>query len=344
MSASAPGQAAVASLIDMAKAKGIPIPSGGRPEWLVTLLSKYGASAKAGVPASADDVLNAIKAVYDSGCNHELSDVISETIVGLGVPRSGGRRRKIGGGFRELGTAITRFFTSQCRRGAAGVDDLTTQMAKAIEEKAAQAEANPADIVSILNWAAASTAVIAGTNEGLRNAIINGLIKISAELPTVGTLFANTVSALELSLSVAAGSGMIAGQLGLTALCIYVVYTLRQKLISSGKAATEITGKQIWDTLKSLLTNTRYREMMAELENERKAIDILNAELDGMKRSLKPEVAAVFAIPPRRQRESALAALATAPPLPGGRRRVSKTKKTLAGRRRRSTVKRGKSF
>lgn len=343
MSAPAPGQAAVASLINMAKAKGIPIPSGGRPEWLVTLLGKYGSAAKAGVPASADDVLNEIKKVYDSGCDLELSDVISEAIVGLGIPQAGGRRRKVGGGFRELGNAISGFFTSQCRRGAAGLDKLTTSMAQAIDAKAAEAEANPADVLAALRWAAAAGAVVAGTNEGLRNAIVNGLIKISAALPTVGTLFTNTVSAIELSLSVAAGSGMIAGQLGLITLCIYVVYALREKLMSAGKAATEITGKQVWDVLKTLVTNTKYKEFMADLENERKAIEILDAELDGMKRTLKPEVAAVFAIPPRRQRRQSLAALAAAPMLPGGRRRHHKTKKTRAGRRR-LTSKRGKSF
>ena len=113
--------------------------------------------------------------------------------------------------------------------------------------------------------------------------------------------------------------------------------------MSAGKAATEITGKQVWDVLKTLVTNTKYKEFMADLENERKAIEILDAELDGMKRTLKPEVAAVFAIPPRRQRRQSLAALAAAPMLPGGRRRHHKTKKTRAGRRR-LTSKRGKSF
>ena len=104
------------------------------------------------------------------------------------------------------------------------------------------------------------------------------------------------------------------------------------------------------------------------MENERQAIALLDAELDSMKRELKPEVRAALSIPPVRRRRASLAALRSAPPLstsdatlgdavsglmslvsgppkPGGRRR-RQTKK-MAGRRRRHNrrqTKRAKSF
>jgi hypothetical protein len=109
---------------------------------------------------------------------------------------------------------------------------------------------------------------------------------------------------------------------------------------------------------------------MADMEKEREAIAMLDAELDAMKRELKPEVRAALSIPPVRRRRASLAALRSAPPLPtseatigdavgglmalvtgkpntgGRRRRHTKTKKA-GGRRRRHNhrkTKRAKSF
>jgi hypothetical protein len=371
---SSSGQSAVAALIDMSKSKGIEIPSGNRPEWLVTLLHKYGSAAKAGVPASADEVLTTIAGVYKGGCDPELADVMSEAIVGLGVPETGatgGRRRrgrKVGGGFRELGDAIAKFFTTQCRRGATTVDKITTDMAAAIDAKSAEAEAKPVDIVAALKWASAAGAVIVGVNEGLRTAVVNGLINVSAAMPTFGTMFTNTLTALEFSAQIATGSGVIAGQTGVALFCVYIVYILREKLIQGGKSLLSLDGKTIWEAIKPLVTDSKFKELMADMENERKAIALLDAELDSMKRELKPEVRAAFSIPPVRRRRASLAALRSAPPLstsdatlgdavnglvalvagppkPGGRRR-RKTKK-VAGRRRRHNrrqTKRAKSF
>jgi hypothetical protein len=373
---SSSGQSAVASLIDLAKSKGIQIPSGDRPEWLVTLLHKYGSATKAGLPASADEVLATIASVYGGGCDIELADVMSEAIVGLGVPESGatgGRRRgrKVGGGFRELGGAIAKFFTTQCRRGATTVDKITTDMASAIESKTAEAEAKPVDIVAALKWASAAGAVVVGVNEGLRTAVVNGLINVSAAMPTFGTMFTNTLTALEFSAQVAAGSGVIAGQTGVALFCVYIVYILREKLIEGGKNLLSLDGKTIWEAIKPLVTDSKFKEFMADMEKERQAIALLDAELDAMKRELKPEVRAAFSIPPVRRRRASLAALRSAPPLPtsdatigdavsglvalvsgkpktqgGRRRRHTKTKK-VAGRRRRhhrQTTKRAKSF
>ena len=371
---SSSGQSAVAALIDMAKSKGIELPSGNRPEWLVTLLHKYGSAAKAGVPASANEVLTTISEVYKGGCDPELADVMSEAVVGLGVPETGatgGRRRrgrKVGGGFRELGDAIAKFFTTQCRRGATTVDKITTDMASAIDAKSAEAEAKPVDIVAALKWASAAGAVIVGVNEGLRTAVVNGLINVSAAMPTFGTLFTNTLTALEFSAQVAAGSGVIAGQTGVALFCVYIVYILREKLIQGGKNLLSLDGKTIWEAIKPLVTDSKLKEFMADREKEREAIAILDAELDSMKRELKPEVRAAFSIPPTRRRRASLAALRSAPPLstsdatlgdavnglvalvsgppkPGGRRR-RQTKK-MAGRRRRHNrrqTKRAKSF
>jgi len=371
---SSSGQSAVAALIDLAKSKGIQIPSGDRPEWLVTLLHKYGSAAKAGVPASADEVLATIAGVYGAGCDPELADVMSEAIVGLGVPETGAtggrRRRKVGGGFRELGGAISKFFTTQCRRGATTVDKITTDMASAIEAKTAEAEAKPVDIVAALKWASAAGAVVVGVNEGLRTAVVNGLINVSAAMPTFGTLFTNTLTALEFSAQIATGSGVIAGQTGVALFCVYIVYILREKLIEGGKSLLALDGKTIWEAIKPLVTNSKFKELMANMENERQAIALLDAELDAMKRELKPEVRAAFSIPPTRRRRASLAALRSAPPLPtsdatlgdavgglmalvtgppkpgGRRRRHTKTKK-VAGRRRRHNrrkTKRAKSF
>jgi len=371
---SSSGQSAVAALIDMAKSKGIELPSGNRPEWLVTLLHKYGSAAKAGVPASADEVLTTIAEVYKGGCDPELADVMSEAVVGLGVPETGatgGRRRrgrKVGGGFRELGGAIAKFFTTQCRRGATTVDKITTDMASAIDSKSAEAESTPVDIVGALKWASAAGAVVVGVNEGLRTAVVNGLINVSAAMPTFGTMFTNTLTALEFSAQVAAGSGVIAGQTGVALFCVYIVYILREKLIQGGKNLLSLDGKTIWEAIKPLVTDSKFKELMADMENERKAIALLDAELDSMKRELKPEVRAAFSIPPTRRRRASLASLRSAPPLstsdatlgdavnglvalvtgppkPGGRRR-RQTKKA-AGRRRRHNrrqTKRAKSF
>ena len=373
---SSSGQSAVAALIDMAKSKGIELPSGNRPEWLVTLLHKYGSAAKAGVPASADEVLTTIAGVYGAGCDPELADVMSEAVVGLGVPESGatggrrrrGRKAKVGGGFRELGGAIAKFFTTQCRRGATTVDKITTDMASAIDAKSAEAEAAPVDIVAALKWASAAGAVVVGVNEGLRTAVVNGLINVSAAMPTFGTMFTNTLTALEFSAQIAAGSGVIAGQTGVALFCVYIVYILREKLIQGGKSLLSLDGKTIWEAIKPLVTDSKFKELMADMENERKAIALLDAELDSMKRELKPEVRAAFSIPPVRRRRASLAALRSAPPLstsdatlgdavsglmslvsgppkPGGRRR-RQTKK-VAGRRRRHNrrqTKRAKSF
>ena len=372
---SSSGQSAVAALIDMAKSKGIELPSGNRPEWLVTLLHKYGSAAKAGVPASADEVLTTIAGVYGAGCDPELADVMSEAVVGLGVPESGatggrrrrGRKAKVGGGFRELGGAIAKFFTTQCRRGATTVDKITTDMASAIDAKSAEAEAAPVDIVAALKWASAAGAVVVGVNEGLRTAVVNGLINVSAAMPTFGTMFTNTLTALEFSAQIAAGSGVIAGQTGVALFCVYIVYILREKLIQGGRTLLSLDGKTIWEAIKPLVTNSKFKELMADMENERKAIALLDAELDSMKRELKPEVRAAFSIPPVRRRRASLAALRSAPPLspseatlgdavsglmslvsgppkPGGRRR-RQTKK-VAGRRRRHNrqTKRAKSF
>jgi hypothetical protein len=369
---SSSGQSAVAALIDMAKSKGIELPSGNRPEWLVTLLHKYGSAAKAGVPASADEVLTTIAEVYKGGCDPELADVMSEAVVGLGVPETGatgGRRRrgrKVGGGFRELGDAIAKFFTTQCRRGATTVDKITTDMASAIDAKSAEAEAKPVDIVGALKWASAAGAVVVGVNEGLRTAVVNGLINVSAAMPTFGTMFTNTLTALEFSAQIAAGSGVIAGQTGVALFCVYIVYILREKLIQGGKSLLSLDGKTIWEAIKPLVTNSKFKELMADMENERQAIAILDAELDSMKRELKPEVRAAFSIPPVRRRRASLAALRSAPPLstsdatlgdavnglvalvagppkPGGRRR-RKTKKVAGRRRRHRQTKRAKSF
>ena len=121
----------------------------------------------------------------------------------------------------------------------------------------------------------------------------------------------------------------------------------------------------IWDAIKPLVTDSKFKEFMADAEKEREAIAILNAELDAMKRELKPEVRAALSIPPARRRRASLAALRSAPPLPitdatvsdavsglvalvsgkpktGARRR--KTKKVAGRRRRRQTTKRAKSF
>jgi len=374
---SSSGQSAVAALIDMAKSKGIEIPSGNRPEWLVTLLHKYGSAAKAGVPASADEILTILAGVYAGGCDPELADVMSEAVVGLGVPETGatgGRRRrlrKVGGGFRELGGAIAKFFTTQCRRGATTVDKITTDMASAIEAKSAEAEATPVDIVAALKWASAAGAVVVGVNEGLRTAVVDGLISVSSAMPTFGTMFTNTLTALEFSAQVAAGSGVIAGQTGVALFCVYIVYILREKLIEGGKSILALDGKTIWEAIKPLVTDSKFKEFMADMEKERQAIALLDAELDAMKRELKPEVRAAFSIPPARRRRASLAALRSAPPLPtsdatigdavsglvalvsgkpktqgGRRRRHTKTKK-VAGRRRRhhrQTTKRAKSF
>jgi hypothetical protein len=356
----------------MAKSKGIEIPSGNRPEWLVTLLHKYGSAAKAGVPASADEVLATLAGVYSAGCDPELADVMSEAIVGLGVPEpgaSGGRkRRKIGGGFRELGGAISNFFTTQCRRGATTVDKITTDMAAAIDAKAAEAEAKPVDIVAALKWASAAGAVVVGVNEGLRTAVVNGLINVSAAMPTFGTMFTNTLTALEFSAQVAAGSGVIAGQTGVALFCVYIVYILREKLVDGGRSLLSLDGKTIWAAIKPLVTDSKFKELMADMEKEREAIAILDAELDAMKRELKPEVRAAFSIPPARRRRASLASLRSAPPLPtsdatlgdavsglvalvsgkpktAGRRRHRRVTKKVAGRRRRHRqTKRVKSF
>ena len=368
------GQAAVAALIDMAKSKGIQIPSGSRPEWLVTLLHKYGSSARAGVPASADSVLDTIAAVYGSGCDADLADVMSETIVGLGVPEpgasasaSGGRRRKmkVGGGFQELGAAVAKFFTSQCRRGATSIDRITSDMAKAIEEQAAAAEASPIDVVAALKWAGAAGSVIVGTNEGLRTAVVNGILKISSALPTFATLFTNTITSLELSAQIAAGGGVIAGQLGVSLFCVYIVYVLREKLVDGGKAVLALDGKTIWEAIKPIVTDSRMKELMADMEKEKQAIKLLDDELDAMKRELKPEVRAALSIPPVRRRRGSLAALARAPPLStseatdadamSGLLSLDKSKKGSSRRRRthrlrrhrhrrRQTSKRAKSF
>lgn len=369
---SSSGQSAVASLIDLAKSKGIEIPSGNRPEWLATLLHKYGSAAKAGVPASADEVLATIAEVYRSGCDPELSDVMSEAVVGLGVPESGAtggrRRRKVGGGFRELGSAIAKFFTTQCRRGATTVDKITSDMAAAIEAKSAEAESKPVDVVAALKWASAAGAVVVGVNEGLRTAVVNGLIKVSAAMPTFGTMFTNTLSALEFSAQIAAGSGVIAGQTGVALFCVYIVYILREKLIDGGKSLLALDGKTIWEAIKPIVTDSKMKEFMADAEKERQAIAMLDAELDAMKRELKPEVRAALSIPPARRRRASLAALRSAPPLPttdatvsdavsglvalvsgppkpGGRRRHRRVTKKVAGRRRRHRqTKRAKSF
>jgi hypothetical protein len=369
---SSSGQSAVAALIDMAKSKGIEIPSGNRPEWLVTLLHKYGSAAKSGVPSSADEVLTTIAGVYRGGCDPELSDVMSEAIVGLGVPETGatgGRRRrgrKVGGGFRELGGAIAKFFTTQCRRGATTVDKITSDMASAIEAKSAEAESKPVDIVGALKWASAAGAVFVGVNEGLRTAVVNGLINVSTAMPTFGTMFTNTLTALEFSAQIAAGSGVIAGQTGVALFCVYIVYILREKLIQGGKSLLALDGKTIWEAIKPLVTDSKFKEIMADMETERQAIAILDAELDAMKRDLKPEVRAAFSIPPARRRRASLAALRSAPPLPtsdatlgdavnglvalvsrppkpGGRRR-RQTKKVAGRRRRHRQTKRAKSF
>jgi hypothetical protein len=367
---SSSGQSAVAALIDLAKSKGIEIPSGNRPEWLVTLLHKYGSAAKAGVPASADEVLATLAGVYSAGCDPELADVMSEAIVGLGVPEpastGGRRRRKVGGGFRELGSAIAKFFTTQCRRGATTVDKITTDMASAIEAKSAEAESKPVDIVAALKWASAAGAVVVGVNEGLRTAVVNGLINVSSAMPTFGTMFTNTLTALEFSAQIAAGSGVIAGQTGVALFCVYIVYILREKLIQGGKSLLSLDGKTIWEAIKPLVTDAKFKEFMADMEKERQAIALLDAELDAMKRELKPEVRAAFSIPPVRRRRASLAALRSAPPLPtsdatigdavnglvtlvsgkpktqGGRRR--KTKKVAGRRRRHRQTKRAKSF
>ena len=369
---SSSGQSAVAALIDLAKSKGIQIPSGDRPEWLVTLLHKYGSAAKAGVPASADEVLSIIAGVYGGGCDPELADVMSEAIVGLGVPESGatgGRRRrfrKVGGGFRELGGAIAKFFTTQCRRGATTVDKITTDLATAIDAKSAEAESNPVDIVAALKWASAAGAVVVGVNEGLRTAVVNGMINVSAAMPTFGTMFTNTLTALEFSAQIAAGSGVIAGQTGVALFCVYIVYILREKLIEGGRNLMSLDGKTIWEAIKPLVTDSRFKELMADMEKERQAIAILDAELDAMKRELKPEVRAALSIPPARRRRASLAALRSAPPLPtsdatlgdavsglmslvsgkpktAGRRRRH-TKKMAGRRRRHRQTKRAKSF
>jgi len=370
---SSSGQTAVAALIDMAKSKGIEIPSGNRPEWLVTLLHKYGSAAKAGVPASADEVLTTLAGVYSAGCDPDLADVMSEAIVGLGVPEpgvSGGRRRrgqKVGGGFRELGGAIAKFFTTQCRRGATTVDKITTDMAAAIEAKSAEAESKPVDIVGALKWASAAGAVLVGVNEGLRTAVVNGLINVSAAMPTFGTMFTNTLTALEFSAQIAAGSGAIAGQTGVALFCVYIVYILREKLIDGGKSLLALDGKTIWEAIKPLVSDAKFKELMADQEKERQAIAILDAELDSMKRELKPEVRAAFSIPPVRRRRASLAPLRSAPPLStteatvadavngimslvgkpktaGRRRRHTKTKKVAGRRRRHRQTKRVKSF
>ena len=368
---SSSGQSAVASLIDLAKSKGIQIPSGDRPEWLVTLLHKYGSAAKAGVPASADEVLATIAGVYGAGCDPELADVMSEAIVGLGVPESGAtggrRRRKVGGGFRELGGAIAKFFTTQCRRGATTVDKITTDLATAIDAKSAEAEAKPVDIVAALKWASAAGAVVVGVNEGLRTAVVNGLINVSAAMPTFGTMFTNTLTALEFSAQIATGSGVIAGQTGVALFCVYIVYILREKLIDGGKSLMALDGKTIWEAIKPIVTDSKFKELMADMEKEREAIAILNAELDAMKRELKPEVRAALSIPPVRRRRASLAALRSAPPLStteatvadavngimslvgkpktAGRRRHRRVTKKVAGRRRRHRqTKRAKSF
>ena len=367
---SSSGQSAVAALIGMAKSKGIEIPPGNRPEWLVTLLHKYGSAAKAGIPASADEVLATLAGVYSAGCDPELADVMSEAIVGLGVPEpaaSGGRkRRKVGGGFRELGGAISKFFTTQCRRGATTVDKITTDMAAAIDAKAAEAEAKPVDIVAALKWASAAGAVVVGVNEGLRTAVVNGLINVSAAMPTFGTMFTNTLTALEFSAQVAAGSGVIAGQTGVALFCVYIVYILREKLVDGGRSLLSLDGKTIWAAIKPLVTDSKFKELMADMEKEREAIAILDAELDAMKRELKPEVRAAVSIPPARRRRASLVALRAAPPLPpaaatlgdavsglvalvsgkpktAGRRR-RKTKKVAGRRRRHRQTKRVKSF
>ena len=368
---SSSGQSAVAALIDLAKSKGIQIPSGDRPEWLVTLLHKYGSAAKAGVPASADEVLATIAGVYGAGCDPELADVMSEAIVGLGVPESGAtggrRRRKVGGGFRELGGAIAKFFTTQCRRGATTVDKITTDLATAIDAKSAEAEAKPVDIVAALKWASAAGAVVVGVNEGLRTAVVNGLINVSAAMPTFGTMFTNTLTALEFSAQIATGSGVIAGQTGVALFCVYIVYILREKLIDGGKSLMALDGKTIWEAIKPIVTDSKFKELMADMEKEREAIAILNAELDAMKRELKPEVRAALSIPPVRRRRASLAALRSAPPLStteatvadavngimslvgkpktAGRRRHRRVTKKVAGRRRRHRqTKRAKSF
>jgi hypothetical protein len=369
---SSSGQSAVVALIDLAKSKGIQIPSGDRPEWLVTLLHKYGSAAKAGVPASADEVLATIAGVYGAGCDPELADVMSEAIVGLGVPESGAtggrRRRKVGGGFRELGGAIAKFFTTQCRRGATTVDKITTDLATAIDAKSAEAEAKPVDIVAALKWASAAGAVVVGVNEGLRTAVVNGLINVSAAMPTFGTMFTNTLTALEFSAQIATGSGVIAGQTGVALFCVYIVYILREKLIDGGKSLMALDGKTIWEAIKPIVTDSKFKELMADMEKEREAIAILNAELDAMKRELKPEVRAALSIPPVRRRRASLAALRSASPLStseatvadavngimslvsgkpktAGRRRHRRITKKVAGRRRRHRqTKRAKSF
>jgi hypothetical protein len=371
---SSSGQSAVASLIDLAKSKGIDIPSGNRPEWLVTLLHKYGSAAKAGVPASADEVLTTIAGVYSAGCDPELADAMSEAIVGLGVPESGamgGRRRrgrKVGGGFRELGDSIAKFFTTQCRRGATTVDKITTDLAAAIDAKSAEAEAKPVDIVAALKWASAAGAVVVGVNEGLRTAVVNGMINVSAAMPTFGTMFTNTLTALEFSAQLAAGSGVIAGQTGVALFCVYIVYILREKLIDGGKSLMALDGKTIWEAIKPIVTDSKFKELMADMEKERAAIAMLDAELDAMKRELKPEVRAALSIPPVRRRRASLAPLRSAPPLStteatvadavngimslvsgkpktAGRRRHRRVTKKVAGRRRRHRqTKRAKSF
>jgi hypothetical protein len=213
----------------------------------------------------------------------------------------------------------------------------------------------------------AAGAVVVGVNEGLRTAVVNGLINVSAAMPTFGTMFTNTLTALEFSAQIAAGSGVIAGQTGVALFCVYVVYILREKLIQGGKSLLALDGKTIWAAIKPLVTDSKFKEFMADIEKEREAIAILDAELDSMKRQLKPEVRAAFSMPPARRRRASLAALRSAPPLStsdatvadavsgimslvsgkpktqGGRRR--KTKK-VAGRRRRHhrQTKRAKSF
>jgi hypothetical protein len=223
-------------------------------------------------------------------------------------------------------------------------------MASAIEAKAAEAEAKPVDIVAALKWASAAGAVVVGVNEGLRTAVMNGLISVSSAMPTFGTMFTNTLTALEFSAQIAAGSGVIAGQTGVALFCVYIVYILREKLIEGGKSLLALDGKTIWEAIKPLVTDSKMKEFMADREKEREAIALLDAELDAMKRELKPEVRAAFSMPPARRRRASLASLRSAPPLPtsdaglGGRRRRNKTKKVAGRRRRHRQTKRAKSF
>ena len=177
---------------------------------------------------------------------------------------------------------------------------------------------------------------------------------------------ANTLTALEFSAQIAAGSGVIAGQTGVALFCVYVVYILREKLIEGGKSLLSLDGKTIWEAIKPIVTDSKMKEFMADREKERQAIALLDAELDAMKRELKPEVRAAFSIPPVRRRRTSLAALRSAPPLPtsdaslgdavaglvslvsgkpktsGSRRR--KTKKVAGRRRHHRQTKRAKSF